>query len=128
MALTNGETNQLKKFRIQYLQILDLDRLNWPPPTTLRKADAQLWIFRNLFDRTQQQYLPNDRYQIRVLKRIISRIEDAIADPDEDVRTVTHCKGLTLFIITTLCSHKTIWTYESSLFVNLYSPFTVFTP
>jgi len=127
MALTNDETNQLNKFRAQYLQILDLDRLSWPPPATLRKADAQLWIFRNLFDRTQQQYLPNDRYQVRVLKRLIRQIEDAIADPDEDVRTAALCEGIALLVTVILCSHKTIRTYESSLFVNLYSPFTVFT-
>ena len=96
MALAVDETNHLSKFRAQYLQILDIDRLSWPPSTTLRKADAQKWIFRNLFDRKQRQYLPNDRYQVRVLKKIISLIEGAIADPDEDVRIAYrfHCSSL----------------------------------
>lgn len=87
MALTVNDTSSLSKFQAQYLQLVELDDLSWPSSTTLRKPSAQEWLFQRMFDRMRPelQYLPNDRYQIRVLKRLLSSIEAVIEDPDEDV-------------------------------------------
>lgn len=89
MALTVDDTSHLGKFKAQYLQLLDLDELSWPSSSTLRKSSAQEWLFKNLFDRMQLQYLPNDRYQARALKRLLELINGAIEDPNEDVRIAT---------------------------------------
>lgn len=89
MALTVDDTSHLSRFRAQCLQLLDLDGLSWPSSSILRKATAQEWLFKNLFDRMQLQYLPNDRYQTRILKRLLELINGAIEDPDEDVRMTT---------------------------------------
>lgn len=75
---------QLRLFRRQYLQLFEPDFLAWPPPQLLRRGDAQAWLFRNLFDEARNPRLPPERYQLRVLRPLVSRIEKAILDPDED--------------------------------------------
>ena len=89
MTLTVEENAQLAKLKAQYLQLLDPGTLSWPRPATLRKDEAQTWLFKNLFDKQNSQYLPNDRYQARVLKIALARIEESIEDPDQDVRAIT---------------------------------------
>lgn len=76
---------QLLVFRRQYLQLLEPDFLSWPPKPLLQDAGAQQWIYRNLFSVEHNKYIPSDRYQFRVLKDLINRIEQAIEDPDEHV-------------------------------------------
>jgi len=89
MTLTIEENAQLAKLKAQYLQLLDPGTLSWPRPATLKKDEAQAWLFKNLFDKQNSQYLPNDRYQARVLKIALARIEGSIEDPDQDVRAIT---------------------------------------
>lgn len=72
-------------FRRQYLQLFEPDFLAWPPKQLLRDPDIQEWIHHNLFDSDQITYLPPERYQYRVLKRLLAKIEQAIEDPEEDV-------------------------------------------
>lgn len=72
-------------FKRQYLQCFEPDFLLWPPPALLKETDAQRWIYTNCFDDTRSARLPPDRYQARVLKALVARIEKAIDDPDEDV-------------------------------------------
>lgn len=71
--------------RRQYLQLFEPDFLAWPPKQLLRDPDIQEWIYHNLFDSNQNTYLPPERYQYRVLKRLLAKIEQAIEDPEEDV-------------------------------------------
>ena len=89
MTLTVEENTQLMKFKAQYLQLLDPGTLCWPRHATLKKVDVQAWLFKNLFDKQTLQYLPNDRYQARVLKIALARIEESIEDPDQDVSAIT---------------------------------------
>jgi hypothetical protein len=94
MALTAEENTQLTRFRAQYLQLLDPRTLSWPPHATLKKADVQTWLFKNLFDKQNLQYLPNDRYQARVLKIVLIRLEESIEDPDQDVSVIKSSQNL----------------------------------
>ncbi|KAI1128198.1 S-adenosyl-L-methionine-dependent methyltransferase [Nemania abortiva] len=76
--------HQLRLLRRQYLQLFEPDFLAWPHPQLLRRSDAQAWLFKNLFDESRNPRLPPQRYQLRVLRPLIARIEKAIQDPDED--------------------------------------------
>ncbi|KAF1987891.1 hypothetical protein K402DRAFT_329240 [Aulographum hederae CBS 113979] len=68
----------------QYLQLVELELLSWPNPTLLRDASAQAFLFRNMFDAKYTMYRPPERYQLRVLKSLVHKIEQAIEDPEED--------------------------------------------
>ena len=80
---------QLQLFRRQYLQLFEPDFLSWPPKQLLRDADVQAWLFKNLFDQERNPRLPSERYQLRVLKPLLAKIEQAIEDPEEDVGSST---------------------------------------
>ncbi|KAI0391010.1 S-adenosyl-L-methionine-dependent methyltransferase [Xylariaceae sp. FL0594] len=76
---------QLKLFRRQYLQLFQPDFLAWPHPQLLRRADVQAWLYRHLFDgESRDARLPPERYQLRVMRPLVAKIEKAIQDPDED--------------------------------------------
>jgi hypothetical protein len=75
----------LRVFRRQYLQCLEPDFLAWPDPLLLKESDVQRWLYEQLFDTARISRLPPERYQFRVLKPLIARIERAIRDPEEDV-------------------------------------------
>lgn len=76
---------QLLLFRRQYFQLHEPDFLAWPPKQLLRDSSIQAWLYAKLFDKEKNSYLPAERYQFRVLKPLVSRIEQAIEDPEEDV-------------------------------------------
>ena len=80
---------QLLLFRRQYLQLFEPDFLSWPPKQLLRDADVQAWLYHNLFEAERNFRLPPGRYQIRVLKPLLAKIEQSIEDPDEDVGTLS---------------------------------------
>ncbi|RMY59089.1 hypothetical protein D0863_12050 [Hortaea werneckii] len=75
---------QLLLFKRQYLQLVEPGFLTWPPKQLLRNADAQSWLFKNMFDPERNDRLPPERYQLRVLKPLLTRIEQSIEDPEED--------------------------------------------
>ncbi|CAK4032432.1 -lysine N-methyltransferase EEF2KMT [Lecanosticta acicola] len=75
---------QLLLFRRQYLQLFEPDFLAWPPKQLLRDAEVQSWLYSNLFDSEKHTMLPLERYQLRVLKPLLSKIEQANEDPEED--------------------------------------------
>ncbi|KAI0182128.1 putative methyltransferase-domain-containing protein [Hypoxylon sp. FL1284] len=75
---------QLILLRRQYLQLFEPDFLAWPPPKHLKDTDVQKWLYKNLFDQSRNPTLPPDRYQMRVLKQLVNKIEKAIEDPDQD--------------------------------------------
>lgn len=77
---------QLRLFRRQYLQLFEPDFLAWPPKPLLRDATCQEWLYSSLFDPDSSTTLPPERYQLRVLKLLVARIEKVIEDPGEDVR------------------------------------------
>ncbi|KAI1506445.1 putative methyltransferase-domain-containing protein [Biscogniauxia marginata] len=80
----NDVDSQLLLLRRQYLQQFEPDFLAWPPPKLLKSADAQAWLHKHLFDASRNARLPPVRYQLRVLKPLLSKIEKAVQDPEED--------------------------------------------
>ena len=80
-------TKYLELFKAQYLQLIGLNDLAWPAIHQVPLADAnvQSWLFENLFDAERVTFRPPERYQLRVLKELVSRIENYIQDPDEQV-------------------------------------------
>ncbi|KAH9893797.1 putative methyltransferase-domain-containing protein [Xylariomycetidae sp. FL2044] len=75
---------QLLLLRRQYLQLFEPDFMAWPPPQLLRDPDVQNWLYRHMFDAGRNARLPPERYQMRVLKPLVARIERAVQDPDQD--------------------------------------------
>ena len=68
-------------------QCLQLEReLDYPQPTPLREEATQEFIFEQLFGSSSPKYQPPPRYQLRVLKELVRRIEASIEDWDEHVR------------------------------------------
>ena len=76
---------QLLLFRRQYLQLFEPDFLAWPPRQLLRDPDVQVWLCQKLFNTEENPRLPPERYQVRVLKSLLAKIEQSIVDPEEDV-------------------------------------------
>ena len=76
---------QLELFRRQYLQLVEVDFLAWPPTALLRDAGVQAWLYKRLFNADQNARLPPESYQFRVCKSLVNRIEQSIEDPEEDV-------------------------------------------
>lgn len=81
----DGE-QQVELLKRQYLQLVDPDQLSLPSFPALRLPDVQAQIYKSMFVNSTHTYTPPERYQYRVLKRLINQLEQAIQDPDEDVR------------------------------------------
>lgn len=80
-SLSHGE-QELELFERQVLQLVDPKELQWPSGDSIRSLDAQERIYQRLF---QSEHPPPERYQLRVLKKLLSLVEESIVDPDEDV-------------------------------------------
>lgn len=76
---------QLRLFQRQYLQLFEPDFLVWPPKPLLRDPSGQAWLYSQLFDPQTNEKLPPERYQLRVLKPLVAKIEEAIENPEQDV-------------------------------------------
>ncbi|KAI5864094.1 putative methyltransferase-domain-containing protein [Durotheca rogersii] len=74
---------ELLLLRRQYLQLFEPDFLAWPPPRLLKSADAQTWLHKHLFDAGRNPRLPPEQYQLRVLTRLVAKIEKTTEDPPE---------------------------------------------
>jgi len=83
---------QLVLFHRQYLQLVEPDFLTWPPQQLLRAPDVQTWLYRRLFDPERNARLPPARYQLRVVKPLLAKVEAAIEDPEEDVSMILQVK------------------------------------
>lgn len=77
---------QLQVLQRQYFQLVEPHQLRWLDEDILKTPDVQAWLFTGMFDVEQIKSPPPDRYQLRVLKLLISKLERAIDDPEEDVR------------------------------------------
>ena len=76
----------IELLRRQYLQLLEPDELTWPTGDLLRLPETQAKIFDGMFNDSKITFPVPDRYKIRVLKKSIKLMSDAIEDPEEDVR------------------------------------------
>ncbi|KAI5856199.1 FAM86A protein [Durotheca rogersii] len=74
------DTAGIGRFCRQYLQ-LESD-LDYPPPVHLRDARVQDILYRRIFADGALPYPPPRRYQLRVLKELVSRVESSIEDWD----------------------------------------------
>ncbi|KAF2808857.1 uncharacterized protein BDZ99DRAFT_389894 [Mytilinidion resinicola] len=90
MASSVSQQRQLDLLRREYLQLVEIEHIRWPDGALLKTADTQAWIYENLIDRDKLQSSPPDRYQVRFLKSLVSKIESAIEDPEEEVRHYLH--------------------------------------
>ncbi|KAI9712103.1 MAG: hypothetical protein M1820_001812 [Bogoriella megaspora] len=77
-------TQSLNTFKRQYFQLIDPDQISWPSNDLLKHPQSQSWLFIQLFDPDGVQYAPPERYQLRVLKQLVGKLEAAMTDPDED--------------------------------------------
>ena len=81
VAFRVQQTGQRGRPRLEF----EPDFLAWPPEQLLRDPNVQAWLYRNLFFIDKNQYLPPERYQVRVLKPLMAKIEQSIKDPEDDV-------------------------------------------
>ncbi len=79
---------QLVLFRRQYLQLVEPDFVAYPPKQLLKDPDVQAWLYRRLFDSERNDRLPPERYQLRIVKPLLAKVELAIEDPEEDVSMI----------------------------------------
>ena len=77
--------NNVELLRRQYLQLIDPSLITIPTKDELRDPAIQQLIYDRLFNESNIKFLPPLSYQLRVLKKLLKDIEDAIVDPEEDV-------------------------------------------
>ena len=80
-----GVRDEAELMRRQYLQLVHPDDLSVPAVAALRLPEVQTLIYNTMFAELAHVHMPPKHYQYRVLKRLISRLEHAILDPEEDV-------------------------------------------
>ncbi len=75
----------LELFRRQYLQLLPPDQVAFPSDHIIKDPAFQRALYERIFSPESQTYHPPDRYRLRMLKAIISKIDACFDDLDEDV-------------------------------------------
>ncbi|KAK0877217.1 hypothetical protein LTR87_008942 [Friedmanniomyces endolithicus] len=98
---------QLVLFRRQYLQLVEPDFVAYPPKQLLKDPDVQAWLYRRLFDSERNDRLPPERYQLRIVKPLLAKVELAIEDPEEDEISDELMSHLSTLISTELPSETT---------------------
>ncbi|ORX96440.1 putative methyltransferase-domain-containing protein [Clohesyomyces aquaticus] len=106
---------QLTILRRQYFQLVEPTHLRWPDDKILKTFPVQSWIFDNLFDRDKIPSAPPDRYRLRILKILVSNLERAIEDPDEDEILDDLMTALSSLVSTTLPSETTAAQQKASV-------------
>lgn len=81
--MSSSNTNQVDRFCRQYLQLQP--ELDYPEPALLQTSQVQDEIYERLFAEGAVRYGPPPRFQLRVLKELMSRIEASIDDWEEYV-------------------------------------------
>ncbi|KAI0012588.1 FAM86A protein [Xylariaceae sp. FL0662B] len=110
------------RFCRQYLQ-LERD-LDYPPAASLQREDVQNALHQRLFSDGAIAHPPPKRYQLRVLKELMSRIEDSIDDWDrhgvsDDLMTaLSNLLVLPLPTSIIAAQQKSYVTYTSSLLIQ----------
>lgn len=85
MSLIFEDERALRLFSAQYSQLVEPQLLSIPPGHVLIKPNAQQSLYQDMFNESTMWPLPPARYRTRVLKILLSRIEESILDPEEDV-------------------------------------------
>ncbi|KAL5377307.1 hypothetical protein PMIN06_007813 [Paraphaeosphaeria minitans] len=95
---------RLATFHRQYFQLVDPTQLRWLEGRILKDPEVQSWMFSHLFDAEANSTLPPDRYRLRVLKVLVSKLEKAIDDPEEDAISDDLMESLTSILGSNLLS------------------------
>ncbi|KAJ5558072.1 hypothetical protein N7535_009562 [Penicillium sp. DV-2018c] len=74
----------IDKLAAQYFQLVELPNLALPPGSVLIQPVVQAALYERMFNENTVFPLPPNSYRSRVLKQILSRIEESITDPEED--------------------------------------------
>ena len=83
--MTSPVLHQVDLLARQFHEQVDPNLLPLPQGRDIVHPAVQSAIYAHMFDETSVWPIPPVNYQTRVLKRILSRIEEAISDPEEDV-------------------------------------------
>ncbi|KAL2071223.1 hypothetical protein VTL71DRAFT_12458 [Oculimacula yallundae] len=102
--LSVNARHQLDRFCRQYLQVTL--ELNYPAEEHLRRDAFQQSLYTRLFSE-DVQYVPPQRYQLRVLKELMKRIEASIQDWDEEGISDDLMNCLAVVLSTSLPSEET---------------------
>jgi hypothetical protein len=84
-SLTLELQQELKIFRRQYLQLQV--KITYPAPDSLRQEVFQQTLYDRVFAEGAVEHHPPERYQLKVLKELMRRIESSITNWDEEVCT-----------------------------------------
>lgn len=82
-SMDSAQNDQVRRYCSQYLQLEPSPDL--PEPHILREAPVQEAIFDRIFAEDAVRYGPPLRYQLRMLKELVARIEASIEDWDAHV-------------------------------------------
>ncbi|KAI5299929.1 hypothetical protein KEM56_002870 [Ascosphaera pollenicola] len=75
---------RVERFAAQYFQLVDPAALSYPSQSSLNRSNVQQHIYDTMFNESRVSPMPPTWYRFQVLKRLISEIEAALIDPDED--------------------------------------------
>lgn len=84
-SLSGEEASQIRLLSAQYFQLVPPDDLSLPSKESIIRPNVQAAIYENMFNEASIWPIPSVRYRTRVLKRIITTLEESISNPDEDV-------------------------------------------
>lgn len=84
---STGDEVGIAKLVAQYFQLVEPRDLCVPSAEAIVRPAVQSAIYEQMFNEATVWPLPPIGYRTRVLKMIISRIEESISDPEEDVRS-----------------------------------------
>ncbi|OAX81014.1 hypothetical protein ACJ72_04642, partial [Emergomyces africanus] len=76
--------DQVYLLAAQYLQLLEPQHLSIPPNDVLIRPAVQQLIYQSMFDEKHVWPIPPPGYRTRVLKILISKLEESISNPEED--------------------------------------------
>lgn len=82
----------LSVFCCQYLQRLDISLLKWPTEELLCIYDLQIWLYDVIEESMRNRPYPS--YDRRFLKLLVGKIEAAVQNTEEPVRTIEMFKVL----------------------------------
>ncbi|OQE05661.1 hypothetical protein PENVUL_c023G03113 [Penicillium vulpinum] len=77
-------TDSIHKLAAQYFQLVELLHLDLPQGSVLIQSTVQAALYERMFNENTVFPIPPDSYRSRVLKEILSRIEESITNPEED--------------------------------------------
>lgn len=59
--------------------------IKYPAKELIKPLAAQVWLLDNLFNKRRLKHLPTARYTYRIMKKLLSMLEEAMENPKEDV-------------------------------------------